>query len=169
MKIKNLLILLCFSSLITKAQKGINSINIGPEMILITPKQNTLIGVGGTITGVFGVSNLTSITGSISFLPFKTKTSYVYHYSFIPVKVGLRSVFKNQKIYIHGQSGVAFSSGDFAHKANFIISGGLGGIIMAGKGYIDIAPSYDFVANLSGGYTWLGLKIAYGFVLPKKK
>lgn len=165
-KISTVLLLLCSNC--SFAQKGTASINIGPEVVIPTGVANTKTGIGAAVTGVYGVTKLGSVTLSAGVAPFKDKFSS-NTFSFIPVKLGYLAMFNGSKMYLHGETGLAFLAGVFRARRQVMFSGGLGYQVKAGSGYIDIAPRFNYVTNNGSNFTWLGIRLAYGFQLSGSK
>lgn len=81
-------------------------------------------------------------------------------FGLIPVKAGAK-VFFNSPIYISGEAGAGFETGNGSGTARLLLSPGLG---WANKSW-DIGARYE---NLSGGgvnYGLVNLRVAYGFTL----
>ncbi len=158
------ILLVTFSA---NAQKGQNSLSIGPSVgIPLNFSTGYKTGFGGGIRGYFGVTPKGAVLANVNILSFPTKFSEGTG-TLTSLKVGYRTYFNSAKFFIFGDGGLVKKSGEIGENdIDFGAGGGIGYSITTGKnGSIDIVPSYNVVFQSVINRTWLDFHLAYRFKL----
>lgn len=150
------------------AQKGKTSLSIGPSVgIPLNFATGYKTGFGGGIRGYFGVTTQGSVMANVNTLSFDSKFGYGTG-NFTSVKVGYKTNFNSDKLFIYGDGGLILKSASTGggRRSDFGMGGGIGYSFPAGrKGSIDVVPSANIVFQKVINRTWLDLHLAYRFHL----
>jgi opacity protein-like surface antigen len=128
-------------------------------------------GVGGSLLYQHPIADKLNLTGSAGYLSFTGKdyeipglgTVKADAAGFIPVKAGLR-YFLAENIYIGGELGAVFGTGDGSSTA-FAYAPGIGvEFPVADKSTIELGGRYEGWSN-DGTLSFIGLRLAWNFGL----
>ncbi|WP_285054970.1 outer membrane beta-barrel protein [Pedobacter ginsengisoli] len=128
-------------------------------------------GVGGSLLYQHPIADKLNLTGSAGYLSFQGKdidteigTISLGSAGFIPVKAGLR-YFLAENIYVGGELGAVFATGDGASGTAFAYAPGVGvEFPVADKSTIELGGRYEGWSN-DGTSSFIGLRLAWNFGL----
>lgn len=125
------------------------------------------LGYGGSLLYQHPVAPKLNITGTAGYLNFQSKEIPGFgkiNAGFIPVKAGAR-YFLAENIFINGEVGAVFSTGDNNSGTAFAYSPGIGvEFPVADKSAIELAARYEGWSN-DGTISFVGLRLAWNFGL----
>jgi opacity protein-like surface antigen len=128
-------------------------------------------GVGGSLLYQHPIADKLNLTGSAGYLNFQGKdfdfegiTIKGGNAGFIPVKAGLR-YFVAENIYLGGELGAVFATGDGDNGTAFAYAPGIGvEFPVADKSTIELGGRYEGWSN-NGTSSFIGLRLAWNFGL----
>ncbi|HMI02297.1 MAG TPA: hypothetical protein VK541_07440 [Pedobacter sp.] len=125
------------------------------------------LGYGGSLTYQHPIASKLNLTGNAGYLNFQSKDIPglgKINSGFIPVKAGLR-YFLAENIYVGGELGAVFSTGDGDGGTAFAYAPGVGvEFPVADKSTIELGGRYEGWSN-DGTSSFIGLRLAWNFGL----
>jgi opacity protein-like surface antigen len=128
------------------------------------------LGYGGSLTYQHPIANKLNLTGNAGYLNFQSKDIPGFgkvNSGYIPVKAGLR-YFLAENIYVGGELGAVFSTGDGDGGTKFAYAPGVGvEFPVADKSTIELGGRYEGWSKGDGLVTpqFIGLRLAWNFGL----
>jgi hypothetical protein len=161
-----LLFVCCCTCTVTTAQSKL-SISVKPELALpISDFGSTFkTGYGGHVQVVLRGTERTNLTASLGYLTFKRK-NFLYNNkgSIVPLKIGVQT-FIARPIFLAGEAGAAFSSGQLGKDPYYGFSAGPGVSFDLNKSIVSLAANYNIFFLHGTNIQWIGITAAYGLKL----
>ena len=128
-------------------------------------------GVGGSLTYQHPIADKLNLTGNAGYLSFQGKDYELLgttvkggNFGYVPVKAGLR-YFLAENIYVGGELGAVFATGDGASGTAFAYAPGVGvEFPVADKSTIELGGRYEGWSN-DGTLSFIGVRLAWNFGL----
>ena len=158
-----LLFLACLATNITFSQKAIS---LGPQ---IGFSKGLNIGIGGGLEYTNKFSGHTGFRASLGYTYFTDKFSYSYHFSYIPVRVGLQG-YLAPTLFLFADAGVAIQKSIYSSTAGFSYSVGVSQVFpfVESNKFIQASLNYNVHHYSSrSNSTWFNFRLAYGLSWPK--
>jgi len=123
--------------------------------------------LGGTAQLNYGVTQLGSITTSVSYFHIGAKNQPVTKTSLTMIKAGYRTNFLKSGFFASADAGLAGYGSDIS---NFVIGAAAGYSFKVSKtSYIDLFPAYNLIVGTGSNNMWLTANVLYRFNLKKTK
>ena len=150
----------------TKAQNKL-TLSFKPELALpISDFASTFeTGYGGHVQVALRGTERTNLTASLGYLTFKRKNfAFNNTGSIVPLKIGVQT-FIARPIFLAGEAGAAFSSGQLGKDPYYGFSAGPGVNFDLEKSIVSLAANYNIYFLHGTNIQWIGITAAYGLKL----